>query len=76
MKLKIRLSITLEIEAHSEAIPYVGVDPSNGATTVDLEKGGLVMERETATFPCAENELEFTPFAMDVMRKVYQTHAN
>eukprot|EP00588_Corethron_pennatum_P016216 CAMPEP_0194305364 /NCGR_PEP_ID=MMETSP0171-20130528/2816_1 /TAXON_ID=218684 /ORGANISM="Corethron pennatum, Strain L29A3" /LENGTH=829 /DNA_ID=CAMNT_0039056875 /DNA_START=176 /DNA_END=2665 /DNA_ORIENTATION=+ len=68
--------IAIEMNMHSEAIPYViGIDPSTGKPILDVTKGGLVMEKERTLFERPETEAEFPGFISGIVEKVYTTHA-
>lgn len=68
--------LAVEMKMHSEAIPFVaGIDPSTGNPILDLEAGGLNMERESTLFEPPQDENDFVRFISEVTSKIYQTHA-
>mmetsp|Transcript_46238 Transcript_46238/g.55654 ORF Transcript_46238/g.55654 Transcript_46238/m.55654 type:complete len:830 (+) Transcript_46238:259-2748(+) len=68
--------IAIEMEMHSESIPFVvGINPSSGEPIFDITKGGLLMDRERTLFQSPNDEAEFPGFIQRVMEKVYNTHA-
>lgn len=68
--------IAVEMNMHSEAIPYViGIDPNTGQPVFDFEKGGLVMDRERTAFDAPTDAAEFVELLTALTSKIYQSHA-